>query len=370
MVWVEVNLSAIAANVRKVKGLLPPGTALMAVVKANGYGAGAASVARTAIRSGAVYLGVFRAEEGLELRQAGIQAPILVFRPLCPDETAVVLGNSLIPTIDSMEAASSLAQAASQRGRMVPIHVKVDTGMGRFGVRPEEALPFLQSLRGLPHLQIEGIYTHLGTAFYRDAQGRRQLTLFQWVLDSLAQEGLIPPLRHAANSSTLLAYPDSHLDLVRVGNLIYGICPFPGCFKACPLWEGGTCTLQYTWQMKARIVSLKRVPQGTRVGYGGRFVTKRNCLIATIPVGTADGFGLEPAGEGLRALAKVIARTLGLFRHSVTFRGKRLAVAGRIGLQASALDVTDFPEVKVGEEVVLEARRTAVGQHIPRVYLE
>ncbi len=367
--WVEVNLSAIAWNLRKVKGLLSEETGLMAVVKANGYGSGSIEPALTAIEAGASCLGVFRVEEGLELRRAGIVAPILVMKPLDPEEAEIVLDYDLIATLDSMERSSSLARVAERKGKEAHVHVKVDTGMGRFGVRPEESLPFLQSLKSLPFLRIEGIYTHLASAFYRDAQARHQLDLFQRVLDSIAQEGLLPPIRHAANSAAILAYPDSAMDMVRVGNLLFGICPFPRCFKACPLMEGGSCALRPTWEMKARIISIKKVRRGTKVGYGGRFVAKRDSLIATLPVGLADGFGLEVVEEGSKGILKAGVRTLGFFRPSVTFRGKRLGVAGRIGLQASAVDVTGFSEVKLGEEVLIEARRTAVGRHVPRIYL-
>ncbi|NIV30758.1 MAG: alanine racemase, partial [Anaerolineae bacterium] len=225
--WLEVDLEAIAHNVRRVAEIVGPAVKVLAVLKADGYGHGAVRVARTALNNGACCLGVASINEGLVLRQAGVSAPILVlgFTPAWQARELVL--NGLTATVFDMDVARALNRAAGQLDSQVRVHIKVDTGMGRLGLLPDEVVPFALALRSLSHLEMEGIFTHFSVADADPDYTRWQVGRFQTVLDALAKEGIDPPLIHAANSAAILSMAESHFTMVRLGIAMYGLHPSP-----------------------------------------------------------------------------------------------------------------------------------------------
>jgi alanine racemase len=355
--WVEVDLDAVRANVRTTLGVLRRSAQLLAVVKADGYGHGAAPVARAALEAGATWLGVALPEEALQLRAAGIQAPVLVFG-YSPSE-AVVQGaaQGVSFTVFSPSSLHEAVQAASRSEVGVAVHLKVDTGMTRVGFPPEEAAEVADRIAATPGLHLEGVYTHFACADTDRSFTESQLRNFLAVVDLLRSRGHHPPFVHAANSAATFSLPDSHLDLVRVGIALYGISPG----VAAP-------PLRPAMRVVARPVQVRRVPAGTPVSYGATYRTPRTTRIVTVPVGYGDGI---PRSLSNRGFAQV--------------RGHRLRYAGAVCmdflmLDAGDLDVHEQDEVELlGPAVPAEELAplcgtipyelvTRVGPRLPRVY--
>lgn len=365
--WAEIDLGAIERNVAAVKRQLRDGAEVMAVVKANAYGHGAVRAARAALAGGARWLAVNLADEGVELRRAGITARILVLGYVPPWEADKIVFYGLTPTVNTHQLALALASAAKQRSLPLPVHVKVDTGLSRFGLPPEEVVPFVQCLATVPQLQFEGLWTHFASADERDKTfAHAQLALYHNTLARLAEAGLAPRLRHAANSAAALDLPEAHLDCVRLGISLYGLYPSAEVSRAVPLAPAMT--------LKSRVARLRLLPAGSTVGYGRTFTAGRPTLVALVPGGYADGLR--------RALGNV---------GSVLVRGRRAPIVGRVSMDQIVVDVTDIPGVEHDDEVVILGRQggdeitadelagwmgtinyevvTGVSQRVPRVYL-
>nr|BBH94579.1 alanine racemase [Thermogemmatispora argillosa] len=334
--WLEIDLSAIANNTRLIKELVGPRVQVLASLKADAYGHGALKVARTVLLNGASMLGVATVSEAAPLRAAGITAPILVFGyvPHWQMREAVRLGLTI--TLYSIEAAQALSRAAQALQRTVKVHLKVDTGMGRLGIRAEEIeaiVALAREVKRLPGLELEGIFTHFAMADARDqSYTRKQLARFQRVLQALETEGLRPPLAHAANSAATLTVPEAHFEMVRPGIALYGLDPSPEV----RLPPGFRPALSF----KTQVAQVKLIPEGECIGYGCTYVTTRPTRIAVLPVGYADGFRRAP-------------RTWG----SVLIHGKEAPIVGRVCMDQCMIDVTDIPGVRVGDEVVLIGRQ-------------
>ena len=327
--WVEIDLEAIAHNVRRMRELLDPGVRLMAILKADGYGHGAIKTARTALNNGASWLGVACLSEALTLREAGIEAPILVLGYTPPWQVREMVENRVTAAVFSLEAAQALNKAGVEAGQSAQVHVKVDTGMGRLGLLPPEVVPFTSELRRLPGLVVEGLFTHFAAAGSADRRHcESQLARFNGLLADLEREGLRPPLVHAANSAATLAFPDSHYDMVRVGIALFGLNPS----KEVPCPPGFKEALSF----RTQIAQVKTLPAGSNVGYGCTYTTPRESRIAVIPVGYADGFRRAPRHWG-----------------EVLVRGMRAPIVGRVCMDQTMIDVTDIPGVRQGDEVVL-----------------
>lgn len=326
--WLEVDLEAIAHNVRRVVEMIGPEVALLAVLKADGYGHGALRVARTALNNGARYLGVASINEGAVLRQAGIAAPILIlgFTPAWQARELVL--NDLSATVFDLDVAGALSRAARELDRQVRVHVKVDTGMGRLGLLPNGVLPFVQDLRALPGLALEGIFTHFSVADADPDYTRWQIGRFRQVLATLADEGLTFPLVHAANSAAILSLPESHFSMVRLGIAMYGLHPSPQV--SCPP------DFRPALAFKTQVAQVKTLPPGSSVSYGNTYRTEGEQRIAVIPVGYADGFRRAPRHWG-----------------EVLVRGRRAPIVGRVCMDQTMLDVTGIPDARQGDEVVL-----------------
>ena len=327
--WVEIDLEAIANNVRLIRERLAPGVALMAILKADGYGHGAIKTARTALNNGASWLGVACLSEAMALRNAGIEAPILVLGYTPPWQAREMVERGIDATVFSLETAQALSRAGVAQGRPARVHVKVDTGMGRLGLLPAEVTPFVASLRRLPGLTVQGVFSHLATADSADqTYARAQVQCFREVLANLEAQGLRPPIAHMANSGGTLAMPEAHFDLVRVGIALYGLNP--SAEVRCPPEFRPALTF------KTQIAQVKALPAGSCISYGCTYRTARPSRIAVIPVGYADGFRRAPRHWG-----------------EVLVRGRRVPIVGRVCMDQTMIDVTDVAGVRQGDEVVL-----------------
>ena len=329
--WVEIDLAALHHNVQQLTHYLGDKTALMAVVKADAYGHGAVTVAQTALAAGAKWLGVATVPEGVELRQAGITAPILVMGAIndC-EEVSAIAQWQLEPTLVSPKQALIFSEALAQvQESSQPVHLKIDTGMSRLGFPWEQAQEFVQFVRRLPHLQVASIYSHLATADDPDPTIlRQQHQRFKAAIAQIApQFSALPPL-HLANSAATLAFPDLHYDRVRVGLAIYGLYPAPHLKSTLPL--------QPVMQVKARITHLKEIQPGTGVSYGHQFVAQQRMRMAVVSIGYADGVP--------RALSN---------RISVLVNGQCVPQIGAITMDQLMIDVTNVPALQEGTVVTL-----------------
>jgi len=335
-VWAEVDLEAIRENIRQIRRFTARGgkaPEIMAVVKAEAYGHGAVATARAALEAGATRLGVAMPEEGILLREAGIDCPILVFTPLLPDQAEAFLEYGLTPTIAGEEGARALSAATGRHGRKARVHIKVDTGMGRVGVPPAEAPGLARKVAALPNLEVEGVYSHFATADEADLSfAYHQLDLFKEVLKNLEEAGVKIPLRHIANSGAIINLPESYFDLVRPGIIIYGLYPSEETPR-------DRLPLKPALSLKARVIQVKRVPPGTGISYGQIYHTQKATNIVTLPLGYADGWSRLLSGK---------ARVL--------LKGKSFPLVGRVCMDQCMADVGDL-EVEPGEEAVLIGRQ-------------
>jgi alanine racemase len=325
--WIEVDLAAYAHNLRAIREQVG-GRRVLAVVKANGYGHGLVPIARTAVSSGAEMLGVALVEEGIALRQAAIRAPILVLGPPLPEQAGAIVSHGLEQVVSDREVAAALARAAAARGETVALHVKVDSGMGRVGVPPAEALDLCRAVASLPGARLAGVLTHFATADEPDIRfSREQLERFLTVVRQVREAFPVPPLFHAANSGAIAAMPEAYLDMVRPGLSSYGIPPGP---------QGCGLPLRPVMSLKARVTQIRDLPAGQPVGYGCTYTLTRPSRIAILPIGYADGYrrALSNQGEAL-------------------VRGRRVPIRGRVSMDQLLIDLTDVPGAALGDEVVL-----------------
>lgn len=326
--YAEVDLAAIRDNLRTLREHVAPGVKILGVVKANAYGHGAVEVARTLAAAGIDMLGVALVEEGMELRSEGVEAPILVMGLLPADDVAGALEFDLIPTVDGPASAAEVEARAAELNCTVAVHLKIDTGMNRLGVRAEEAAEAAAAIRRMEHLTLEGAYTHFACADREDdTTTAEQLARFAAALDAMRDVGVRPPLVHAANSSALLTLPESHFAMVRPGLALYGIHP-------CKAAEGAP--LRPALALKTHVVCLKRVRTGEGVSYGHRWRARRESVIGVLPIGYADGYP-RAVSDGATARAA----------------GRLVPVAGTVCMDATMVDLTDVAEARPGIEVAL-----------------
>ncbi len=328
-VWAEVNLDNIKFNLKQVKKNIPDSTKIMAVVKADGYGHGVLPVAQAALEAGADRLAVALPEEGKELRENGFKLPIQILGEVLPNQIPILIENDLIPTISKIDTVERLNELAAKKDIIKKVHVKIDTGMGRIGVFPDEAVAFIKKVNSFENIDIEGIMTHFAKADEKDkSYTYKQWERFKSVIDELKKVDIEIPIKQAANSATIIDLPEFSLNMVRPGIMMYGLRPsheVDESFKLRPA---------LSW--KAKIVYLKEVPPGTGISYGATYITKRKAKIATIPMGYADGFSRLLSNKG-----------------EVLINGKRAPIRGRVCMDQFMVDVTDIDKVNIGDEVVL-----------------
>jgi alanine racemase len=331
--WSEVDLDAIARNIARLRALLKPGTAFMAVVKSDGYGHGALEVARAAIGAGADRLGVATVDEALRLRAGGITSPVQLLAEAPPASADVLVERGITPTVFTAAFASALAEAARRSQRVVPFHLKVETGMNRIGVRAEDAADFLGTLRGLPGIALEGVFTHFATADVPgDWEFDRQLERFSSALLHLRDSGIDPGIVHAANSPATILHPETHFDMVRCGIAIYGLHPADTTH--------GVIDLEPAMSVKARVTRVARLAMGEGVSYGFAWHAPSPATVATLPIGYADG----------------VRRSLSGQMH-VLIGGRPCRQVGRVCMDQLMVEVPRGVDVAVGDEAVLIGRQ-------------
>lgn len=329
--WAEVDLSAIEYNFNQVKKKVGNKVKILVVIKADAYGHGAVSVANKLSRCKAVYFGVATFDEAIELRENKIDNPILLLSNLLPNKFEALIKYNIIPTIADSESAFALDRNLKQVKKKIPVHIKIDTGMGRIGVWHKYSIDFIKGLLKLEHLILEGIYTHFPSADEDAVFTRSQIQSFKNLVGYLESIGIYIPLRHAANSSAIMRYRDSYFNLVRPGLMIYGLYP--------DIKSKRYIKLRPAMSFKTKITYLKEVTSGRSISYGRTYITKRKTKIATLPVGYADGYS--------RLLSN---------RADVIVKGVRCPVVGRICMDHTMIDVTGI-EANVGDEVVLIGRQ-------------
>ena len=332
--WTEVNLDAIAQNVRNIKKLIGEKKELMAVVKGNAYGHDVLEVIPVVLNNGATRLAVARLEEGIFLRKAGITVPILVLGLTLEQQVELLVSYNITPTVCKHETIEKLSKFAVKEDKTVKVHIKVDTGMGRIGIFPNHVLDFVKKVKALKNIEIEGIFTHFSVADEKDkTYTEEQFRKFMGVLSALEKEGIKIPVKHVGNSATLLDFPHMWLDLVRPGISIYGLYPSIEVQK--------TVKLIPAHSFKTRIVFLKELSTGESISYGRTYTTnQRRTVVASLPVGYADGYNRLLSNQG-----------------EVLVRGRRFPIIGRVCMDQSMIDVTNLPQVEVGDEVVLWGRQ-------------
>jgi alanine racemase len=326
--WVEIDLGRLVGNYRAVTDHLPSGVTVMAVVKADAYGHGAARVAGALQAAGAKTFGVAIIEEAVELRDAGVSGAILVFGGCFPgqEDTFVELG--ITPTIYDMDAVHRLSKAAKAKKQVVGYHLKLDTGMGRLGIGPDDVAGFVEEATGHEGVRLEGVFSHLSSADEDDlAYTRQQIHIYTEAVDAIEAAGHRHIVRHVANSAGTLLHSGSWFDMVRAGLSLYGIHPSR---------HRGTVELAPVMSFKTRIAFVKTVPVGTALGYNRTFKTDRPSLIATFPVGYADGLARLASNKG-----------------HVLIGGAQAPIVGNISMDTTLVDITDIPGVGPGDEVVL-----------------
>jgi alanine racemase len=362
--WVEVDLAAIKHNVKQVLSRIDRDVRLMAVVKADAYGHGAVETAKAMLEAGADMLAVTRLDEAARLRDAGINAPVLIFDCIQSDAAEEAVELDVDVTACTAEVVTALGRAARAVDKTVGVHLKIDTGMGRLGVLPEGVVALARTIAATEGVVWKGTYTHFATSAEKDLTlAQAQLERFKEAIKSIEKAFLDPGIVHAANSAAILRMPESHFDMVRAGTLLYGQYP--------SRYVPQSLELKDTWKLKGRISFLKTVPSGYNIGYGAEFKTKRESKIAVIPLGWADGLTLSPDSLARRSILRLMAaRVLRQPPLRVTIRGKKAPVVGRIAMQMCSVDVTKVRDVAIGDEVTIPARRVTTNPLIPRVYRE
>lgn len=328
--WVEIDTAALTHNVQQLKRLLSPQTELMAVVKADAYGHGACTVAQTACQAGASWLGVATIPEGIQLREAGIKAPILILGATnTPEQILSVAQWKLQPTLCTPQQALIFSETLSSTGQSCRVHVKLDTGMSRLGTNWQQAAEFVQMVQRLPHLQVASIYSHLATADSLNYTNmKQQQQRFEEALAAIKPLELRSHKLHLANSAATLTNPSLHYDMVRVGLAIYGLYPADHLKQV--------IDLQPVMQVKARVTQVKTIQPGTGVSYGHQFITSREMRLAVVGIGYADG----------------VPRNLSN-KMQVLIRGQAVPQVGAITMDQLMLDVSAIPDLQVGEVVTL-----------------
>ena len=328
-----IDHDALRWNLQQIRAKVGDNVKILSMVKANAYGHGAGAVAQTLADAGGDAFGVATLEEGVELRSAGIRAPILVLAGAYDDQLTKFLEHSLTPVVHDLTRLKHLDKALQNRGKTLGVHLKIDTGMGRLGLIAAECDTWIDTLKNLTALKIEGVFSHFSHA--ESVEGdytRKQLTIFKTTVERLRTADIRPSLVHFANSAATISLPAAYFDMVRPGIMLYGVYPSPEM--------ASQIKLKPVLEWKTKILQLKKVPRGTSISYGQTYVTKRESLIATLPIGYADGYPRLLSNRG-----------------EVLVGGQRAPVAGRVCMDLTMVDVTDIRNVKQEDEVVLLGRQ-------------
>lgn len=366
----NVNLNAIKHNIAEVKKKLNPSTMLMAIIKADAYGHGAIPIAKAVGECGMIdAYGVAIIEEALELREAGIQKPILILGYTPKEQYDLIVANDISQTVYQYDMAEALSDEAVRQGKTAKLHIKIDTGMGRIGFTDtEETISIIKRIATLPGIQIEGVFSHFAKADEMDREATLlQLKRYKNMIDRLEKEQITIPIKHIANSAGIIEFPDAYFNMVRAGIVIYGIYP-SDCVNQKEI------KLIPAMELKTHVIYVKEVPAGCAISYGGTFITSKPTKIATIPVGYADGYSRNLSNHG-----------------KVIIHGQYAPIIGRICMDQFMVDVSNIENVNQGDVVTLLGRDgdsyisveelsewshsfpyelvCTVGKRIPRVYI-
>lgn len=363
--WAEIDLDIFEHNVKEIRRVIGPRPGIMAVVKANAYGHGAVECALVAQEAGCS-LAVAVVSEGVELRRAGLKGPVLVLGYTPPEQADTVVQNDLDVTVFGMDAARALSGAAARHGKWARVHVKVETGMGRIGLVPGPALSaFVAQAVALPNLRVAGAFTHFAAADFDSTYTQAQFKAFRdslKLIERLAGKGVVT---HSSNSAAIMDFPETHLDAVRPGIILYGYYPSETVTKKAAVTP--------PLSLKCRIGHVRAVETGETIGYGRTYRVEKPCLIATLPIGYADGYRRALSNKG-----------------HVLVQGSRAPIVGRVCMDQTMVDVTGIPGVSTGDEVVLLGSQgqqtisaddlalevgtishevlTGIGGRVPRIY--
>ncbi|MCL1918804.1 MAG: alanine racemase [Peptococcaceae bacterium] len=371
--WVEVDMKAVRQNYDQVMVLKSPHARCMAVVKADGYGLGSEILAKTLAQAGCDAFAVTTVEQGVGLRRRGVDGLILVLGPALSHEWGDAVEHDLTLTVSRGAALEELEKFCAAHGRSVDIHLEIETGMGRTGFSLQDLREASAVLSELSHVKVAGVYTHFAQAMLKKGRAYtlRQFERFCEGVDFLKGSGISPGICHVCNSAAFLAFPEFHLDMVRIGTLLIGHLPAPHL--------GEYVKLTDPWSAKARVLQVKRVPSGTYVGYQSLYKTRGETQLAVIGLGYADGFNVEPkmAPQGWVDLAKIIVKNLCALlgislrgsTEAASVEGRPVRVAGKVGMELTVLDV-GLEACTVGQVVTVPLRRTVASARLERVYVE
>lgn len=366
--WAEVDLDAIAHNIKEIRKITNPASKIMAVVKADAYGHGFLEVAKTLLENGADRLAVAVLQEGKQLRSRGVNVPILILGASGEESIEDLINFDITPSVFMYEFAKELSYAAERKEKVTKIHIKIDTGMSRIGFLAGEdnegIVDEILKISRLPYIEIEGIFSHFATSDEADKSYTiLQYNRFMDVCNKLEEKGLHIPIKHICNSAGIMMYPEMHLDMVRPGVILYGMYPSDEVDKS-------RLDLIPAMTLKSTVTHVKEVEEGRGVSYGKEFITNKKMKIATVPIGYADGY--------LRKLAK---------EGKMIVNGEKVAIIGRICMDQCMIDVTNVHTIDKGDEVIIFGREgvtiddlamwletinyevsCVIGKRIPRIY--
>ena len=364
-----INLDALENNVNEIRRVIKNDTMLMCVIKADGYGHGAKKMAMELDKMGADWFAVATADEGVELRNSGVEKPILILGFTYPDQYDDLIKYNITPTVITYENAKELSDYAASKGAVLDIHVKLDTGMSRIGIMVNhQTVDILMEMSKLENVRIQGIFTHFACADELDKSiTYRQIEKYNKVIGELEERGIHIPIKHASNSAGIMQFPEANMNMVRAGIILYGLYPSEDVDK-------NILHLQPVMELKSHVAYMKEIDAGTGISYGLTYVTKRRSKIATVTVGYGDGYPRQLSNRG-----------------RVLIKGQSAPIVGRICMDQFMVDITDLDEVCEGDEVTLVGRDgdefisveevagmvgsynnefvCVIGRRIPRVYL-
>jgi alanine racemase len=332
--WAEIDLRAIRSNIAGIKRLISPHTRLMAVVKANAYGHGMVEVAQACLQEGASYLGVATPNEAVTLRKADINSQVLLLGYMPEEYAETMVENRIEVTVFNMDTAQALSQAASISDGEARLHLKIDTGMGRLGFKPDSAsLELIWEISRLPGIVLQGIFSHLATADHGDKSfARQQVEIFKRFIEQLEESGVSIPLKHIANSATIMDMPEAHFDMVRSGITTYGLYPSSQVDKE-------KLDLTPAMRLKSKISYVKTIPEGQSVSYGRTYISEHETRVATVSIGYADGYSRLLSNRGW-----------------ATIRGRKVPLIGNVCMDQCMFDVSGVENVQIGDEIILFGR--------------
>lgn len=366
-VWAEINLDAVAHNIREIRNVTNKKSKIMAVVKADAYGHGYLEVTKTLLENGADYLAVAMTDEALQLRKNNIDVPILVLGGISDNVISEMVEHDIMATVFTYDCAKRISDTASSMGKIAKIHIKIDTGMSRIGFLAENTATIneIEKIHKLPAIEIDGIFSHFACSDETDsASTYKQFELFMNVCGELEKRNIKIPIKHICNSAGIMMYPEMHLDMVRPGIILYGLYPSDEVDKS-------RLNLIPAMSVKADITLVKETPKGRGVSYGSKYITEKTTKIATVPIGYADGYS--------RLLTD---------KAQMCFNGQKVNVIGRICMDQCMIDVTNVNNINIGDEVTIFGADTItaddlacrigtinyeiicmIGKRVPRVYI-